>query len=194
MPKQEDTMTRQKTWLEWRRGIGRLATVALLSALAGPGFAAEIVPSVGLTKPIHGGEDANVYSGLAIRDNIAPALRGELGFAYRSESRFADQLKVRSWPVTASLYLTPIPIVYAGAGVGWYQTTFDYSNNSPLLRDETKQLFGVHVGGGMEVPLGGPAIDLNGRYVMLQDQQSRLVPEKFNPDFWTMSLGLALKF
>lgn len=38
------------------------------------------------------------------------------------------------------------------------------------------------------------ALDLTGRYVFMKDQESRLVPETFNPDFWTMSLGLALKF
>ena len=29
---------------------------------------------------------------------------------------------------------------------------------------------------------------------MMRDQQSHLIPEKFNPDFWTTALGLALKF
>jgi opacity protein-like surface antigen len=97
------------------------------------------------------------------------------------------------WPVTASLYLRPVPALYAGAGVGWYHTTFDYASGVPLA-DETHQDFGVHVGGGFQVPLGaGAAVDLNGRYVMLRDQDSHLVPEKFNPDFWTTSIGLAFK-
>lgn len=171
-----------------------VAAVAVLALAAGTAAAAEFVPSIGLTKPVDGGNDTKVLVGLALRDNLAPLLKGEIGVAYRSESRYDGQLEVRSWPVTASLYLTPVPALYGGAGVGWYQTTFDYSSDLPLVRDETKQLFGVHVGGGMQVPLAAAALDLNGRYVMLRDQQSRLVPEKFDPDFWTLSLGLAFKF
>lgn len=155
--------------------------------------ATEIIPSVGLSRPVDGNADSRVYTGLAIRSALAPVVNGEIGVAYRNESRFNDQLHVRSWPITASLYFAPGP-VYAGAGVGWYQTSFSYPDGSPFA-DETRQDFGVHVGGGVELPLSpGAGVDLNGRYVMMQDQESRLVPEQFNPDFWTMSLGLALKF
>lgn len=183
-----------------RRARGRVVAVAVvlaaLAMLAGAGAAqpAEIVPSLGLSRPVEGGGDSKLYTGLALRESILPLVRGELGVAYRSESRFDDQLRVRSWPVMASLYLTPVPTLYGGAGVGWYHTTFDYRTESPLLRDETKQLFGVHVGGGMQVPLAAAALDLNGRYVMLRDQQSRLVPEEFDPDFWTLALGVAIRF
>ena len=38
------------------------------------------------------------------------------------------------------------------------------------------------------------AVDLQGRYIMMRDQQSRLVPERFNPDFWNLTAGLALHF
>lgn len=178
------------------RAVAVAVVLAALAMLAGAGAAAagEIVPSLGLSKPVEGGGDSKLYMGLALRESIAQILKGELGVAYRGESRFDDQLRVRSWPVTASLYLTPVPTLYGGAGVGWYHTTFDYRTETPLLQDETKQLFGVHVGGGMQVPLAAAALDLNGRYVMLRDQESRLVPEDFDPDFWTLSLGLAIKF
>ena len=158
------------------------------------GHAGEIVPSIGLTKPVNGDVDAAPYGGIAVRGMLAPMLETEIGVAYRSESRDADQLKIRMWPVTASLYLTPLPMLYAGGGVGWYQTTYDYASTLPYS-DETKQEFGVHLGGGMQVPLGPRAgLDLGGRYVMMRDQQSPLIPEKFSPDFWTTSIGLALKF
>lgn len=192
-------MRRQQTSYRWPRRdhaklVALVAALAVLLSAAGTSVAAEIVPSIGLTKPVDGGNDTKLSVGLALREHLAPILKGELAVAYRSESRFDDQLAVRSWPVTASLYLAPVPALYGGAGVGWYQTTFDYANDSPLLRDETKQLFGVHVGGGMQVPLAAAALDLNGRYVMLRDQESRLVPEEFDPDFWNLSLGLAFKF
>jgi len=178
----------------WKNGARCFALVlAFAAAGAAPARAAEIVPNVGMTKPVNGGGDATIYGGLAVRGSLAPMLDSEIGVAYRSESRFNDQLRVRMWPVTASLYLRPVPALYAGAGVGWYHTTFDYASGVPLA-DETHQDFGVHVGGGFQVPLGAnAAVDLNGRYVMLRDQDSHLVPEKFNPDFWTTSIGLAFK-
>jgi len=101
------------------------------------------------------------------------------------------------WPVTASMWVTPVPAFYAGGGVGWYNITFDYADAvSPPLRDHTEQQFGVHLGGGVRVPVApSAAVDLNGRYVMLRNQdEDRLIPERFNPNFWQMSAGLALKF
>ena len=170
-----------------------LSAVALACFTVRASPAASLVPSVGLTKPVNSSGDAKMSTGLALRSDITPGLMGEVGISYRSESRFNNQLDVRSWPVTASLYFKPGPL-YVGAGVGWYQTTFAYADGVPF-QDETRQDFGVHVGGGVELPITKAAgLDLNGRYVMMQDQQSRLVPEDFDPDFWAMSLGLAMHF
>jgi opacity protein-like surface antigen len=141
--------------------------------------------------------DAKVFGSLALRSDVLPMLKSEIGIAYRSESRFDDLLHVRMWPITASLYVAPVPMLYAGAGVGWYPITYDYDQSKiPFaIKDETQQEFGVHLGGGMTLPLAPSAgIDLNGRYVMIRDQQSHLIPEKFSPDFWTTALGLAIKF
>jgi len=169
-----------------------LTALAALAPVAAHG--AEVIPSYGLTRSTDSNTDAKSLLAIAVRGNLSPLFQTELGVAYRSESRFDGDLKVRMWPVTASLYLTPVPTLYAGAGVGWYQTTFDYASTLPFP-DETKQEFGVHVGGGFQIPLApSVAADLGGRYVMMRDQQSRLVPEKFNPDFWTTQLGLAFKF
>lgn len=170
------------------------AMIVLASVSAPNARSAELVPSIGITRNVHGNDGAKLSTGLALRDALAPAVMGEIAVAYHNDDRFGDQLHVRTWPVTASLYLTPVPAVYAGAGVGWYHTTLDYANNLPGLADQTHQDFGVHVGGGLRLPLG-PAVglDLSGRYVMLRPQESRLVPEKFDPDYWTTSLGLSIK-
>lgn len=179
------------------RGRFRILAVALGAVLmlaAGAAQAGEIIPAIGLSRTTEGDNDAKVFGGVSFRGHLAPILISEVGVAYRSESYFDDQLKVRMWPVTASLYLSPVPALYAGAGVGWYNTTFDYDSALPI-QDETSQEFGVHVGGGLQVPLApSAAVDLNGRYVFLRDQESRLVPESFDPDFWSTTLGLALKF
>jgi len=161
----------------------------LFLAIASPSRAMEIVPSVGMTRAVDV-DDAKSQVGLALRGPLVPGIiQTEVGASYRSETRFDGALKVRQWPVTASLYLTPVPALYAGGGVGWYNTTFDYQ---VPISDETKQEFGVHVGGGIKMPIApAVALDLGGRYVFMHDQESKLVPDKFDPDFWTMSLGLA---
>jgi len=173
-----------------------VASTALLLIVAQPRAAGgvEIVPSVGITRSVES-DEVTKQVGLAVRSNIVPrVLKSEIGASYRTEKRNAGAVEAKMWPITASLWLTPIPVLYAGAGVGWYHTTLEYQ---PALgfEDETKQDFGVHVGGGMKMPLApGVALDFGGRYVFMQDQESRLVPEKFNPDFWTLSAGLALGF
>jgi hypothetical protein len=177
-----------------RAAVATALVAALVIVAAGRAHSAEIIPSVGLTRAVDSDGDAKVFGGLAFRGHLAPILISEIGIEYRSEDYFDDQLKVRMWPVTASLYLAPVPALYAGAGVGWYNLTLDY-DDSLLLDDDTSQEFGVHVGGGLQVPLApSAAIDLNGRYVFLQEQESPLVPDTFDPDFWSTRLGLALKF
>jgi len=159
-------------------------------ALPTPAPAIELVPSVGLTRAVET-DDVKTQVGLALRAPLLPAvMQVELGGAYRSESRFGGDLEVRQWPITASLWLTPLPSIYAGGGAGWYHTSLDYREP---IEDETTQDFGVHVGGGIKMPLApSVALDLGGRYVFLQTQESPLVPDEFDPDFWTMTLGLAI--
>jgi len=169
------------------------SALAILIATA-PARAAEIVPSYGLTRSVDGGDEVKGMYQLALRGSLVPnLLQSEIGVGYRTEEMAGGQLDVRQWPITASLYLSPMNMIYAGGGVGWYHTTYDYEDET--LGDETVQKFGVHLGGGVKVPVAPRvAIDLGGRYVKLQDQESKLIPEKFDPSFWTLSAGLALRF
>ena len=189
------SMLRLGSRLATRALIAGLALVAMVLLGISIANAGELIPSIGITRSVH---DANstsqVYGGLALRAGVLPGVKSEIGVAYRSEERLDGNLKVRMWPVTASLWLTPLPVFYAGGGVGWYHTTLDYADNLPL-RNETHQSFGVHFGGGLEIPLGPFAgVDLNGRYVFLKKERSQLPPAQFDPDFWTTSLGLAIRF
>lgn len=178
-----------------RAMIGALIFIAMV--LVGVQFthAGEIVPSVGITRSVDSDNDeAKISGGLALRGNLGPFFMTEVGAMYRSEERFDGALKIRQWPITGSLWVTPIPAVYAGGGVGWYQTTFDYDSTLPVS-DETTQEFGVHLGGGLKVPLAPMVgLDLNGRYVFLGDVDNKISTQRIDPDFWTTSLGLAIKF
>jgi opacity protein-like surface antigen len=114
--------------------------------------------------------------------------------AYRNEERAGGDLHVKSWPVTGSLWLKPLPALYLGGGVGWYQTTYDYAA-ALGIEDHTTQKFGEHLGGGLSIPLApSVGVDLNGRYVFLQKDNSQLPPYQYNPDYWTTTLGLAFHF
>jgi hypothetical protein len=157
--------------------------------------AAEIIPSIGVARAIDSDDDqARISGGLAFRAPILSIFKTEVGVQYRSENRLDDNLHIRQWPITGSLWLNPMPALYLGGGVGWYHTTYDYDDGLPV-EDETTQDFGVHLGAGLEVPLG-PSIglDMNGRYVFLENVEDKLSTEEFDPDFWSTTVGLAFKF
>jgi hypothetical protein len=174
---------------------GTLLLALLVSASADTSQAVQIIPSIGYTKGADSNAgDGELSGGLALRAAILPLLSAEGGITYRQESFFNDDLTVRMWPVTASLWLTPVPLLYAGGGLGWYRTTYDYRSTLPIEDATTSQL-GVHLGGGLAVPLApNLGLDLNGRYIFMQEDDSLEFPTEFDPDFWSTSLGLAIKF
>ncbi len=181
------------------RSIESFLVAAMLCAglaLAAPrAQAAEIIPSMAMTRTPDAGDDTRLSYGLAVRSSIAPMLSAEIGLGYRKDEMFGGNVESTQWPVTGSLWLKPMPLVYAGGGVGWYNTTLKYPN-TPLLANTTTQEFGVHLGGGLTIPMvpGVASLDLNGRYVYLGDQKSDLPPNNFKADYWTTSLGLAFSF
>jgi hypothetical protein len=146
-----------------------------------------------MTKAVDGNDDTRLSFGLGLRAPMAPFLDGEIGVGYRKDELFSGTIERTQWPITGSLWLKPTPMVYAGGGLGWYNTTLRYPNTS--LSSETTQDFGVHLGGGLSVPMvPSVSLDLNGRYVWLGDQASELPPSTFKADFWTTSLGLGVRF
>lgn len=172
--------------------VALLFSLAMLPATRAG--ATELIPAVGWTRAVDGDQNTQMFGSLAVRGQLLPMIKSEIAVAYREEDRFANTLKVRMWPVTGSVYFSPLPMIYAGGGVGWYNVTLDY-DEALGIADETKQEFGVHLGGGVQVPLAPQlGVDLHGRYVMMREQDSHLVPDKFDPDFWSTSLGLAIKF
>jgi len=177
----------------------RFVAAALLTCgllLAAPhARAAEIIPSLGMTRTPNAGDDTKISYGLAVRAGIVPMLAAEIGLGYRKDVLFNGQVESTQWPVTASLWLKPMPMLYAGGGAGWYNTTLHYPH-TPALASFTTQKFGVHLGGGVSLPIlpGVASVDLNGRYVYLGDQKSDLPPNSFKADYWTTSLGVAFHF
>ena len=194
-----------------KHGRRSLAAPTLLATLLLAGFLGassavagelELIPSVGITKSTdENAGNAQGYAGLALRAPLAPWLKVEGGIAYRQDSYGSDALgddflHVRQWPITASLWAFPTPMFYAGAGLGWYRTTYDY-DSALQIRDETDSKVGFHIGGGISHPLSPKlGLDVNGRYIFMQqsDDASLEVPTTFDPDFWSLTAGLAFKF
>jgi hypothetical protein len=168
-----------------------LTGTALVSTRA---QAADIIPSLGMTKPVDGSDRIRTSYGLAVRAPMAPILDAEVGVAYRQDEVSNGSIERTQWPITGSLWLKPTPMLYAGGGVGWYNTTLKFPGTTN--DSQTSQDFGVHLGGGLSIPMvpNTASLDLNGRYVYLGDQTSDLPPQNFKADFWTTSLGVAFHF
>jgi len=142
----------------------------LLLSLAAPAFAGVgIGPQVGYYKSSDADEGEFMYGG-ALRLTPVPFLGLEGSVNYRQESYYDDALTVKSWPIMATALLYPVPVAYGLAGVGWYNTTFEYDlqHFTGADEEETTNEFGWHFGAGVELPLGD-ALRLAGdiRYVFL---------------------------
>ena len=181
--------------LAGRQLVGLLAFAVLAATTPVAAGAVEIIPSLGVTKSTDDNAgDAKAFGGLSLRMPLLPFLKAEGMIGYRQDS-FADgDVKVRQWPVSASLWLAPLPSVYAGGGVGWYRTTLDFADALPI-EDSTDMNMGVHLGGGVGMPIAPKlGLDLNGRYIFMQTDNDNLqVPTSFNPDYWSLALGLVFK-
>lgn len=168
--------------------------VAVVTANGSRARAVEIIPSLGVTKSTdENAGDAKAFGGLAARFSVLPFLKLEGGIGYRQDSFGGGDVTMRQWPMTASVWAAPLPMVYAGGGFGWYRTSFDYRNELPFESSTTLKT-GVHLGGGVSVPVAPKlALDLNGRYIFMQKgNDPAQVPTTFDPDFWSLSLGLAI--
>lgn len=183
------------------RSLSRPLPVVLLGALGlalwtPAARAVELIPSVGLTGTRHQSDaETHLSGGLALRSGLFWLLKSEVAVMYRSQEEAAAPATLHIWPVTASLWFSPTPLLYAGGGVGWYSTTIDYDSGA-LREDETDGEFGVHLGGGLRVPLSPLlTLDLGGRYVFLDDPKTEFEQvETLDPDTWTVSLGVAIGF
>jgi len=175
--------------------IGLLFLLAALLAGIQAARAAEIVPSVGLTRATNGDGDVKSFAGLALRGSVLPMVKSEIAVAYRNDPYFGGDLNMRMWPVTASLWLTPLPTFYVGGGVGFYHTTYDYRNTLPF-QDHTSEQFGTHLGGGLAIPIvpAVASLDLNARYVRLSDKELPISAVAVKQSYFSTALGVAIKF
>jgi len=177
-----------------RAVIGGVVFLVLILLGVGIARSAEVLPAIGFARPAEGG-DSKLYSSLSMRTSLAPFVQSELGVAYRRDEFSSGTITATSWPVTASVWLAPIPFAYAGGGVGWYTTSFSMPG-TPLAAAAatTQSSFGTHLGGGLRMPLAPMlGLDLNARYVILEKPDNTTIPSSYDPKFWSLALGLGVK-
>jgi opacity protein-like surface antigen len=144
-------------------------------------------------------EKSNYLVGATLRLRLMPVIGVEGDIGYRQEKYGSDAVTVKSWPVTVTGLIYPLPIIYGGVGAGWYNTTFDYANiyNQAGFDDETTTEFGWHLVAGVELP-ASPNLKLFGdiRYVFLDYKFKDLpnaVLDGVKSDFYSINVGLLFR-
>lgn len=148
-------------------------------------------PQIGYQKA-RDAEDGKLMGGAALRAQLASNFKIEGAINYRQEKFAGGNLTVRSWPVTVTGLIYPLPIVYGSLGAGWHNTRFEYASSNPRIAvEDTRQEVGWHFGGGVELPLGKRtklAGDL--RYVFLNYDFDQVPGVQLDSDFYLFTVGL----
>jgi hypothetical protein len=178
----------------YRVAVGALIFLVALLVGISTARAVEIVPSVGLTRSTVDGAETKSQLGIAMRGSLLPMFKHETAVGYRSEEVFNGDVKATTVPITESIWFAPVPFFYAGGGAGMYFTSLTY-RDVLLIPDTSERKFGVHLGGGFNMPLAPMlSADFQGRYVFMEEQATALSQGSFDPDFWSMSAGISIKF
>jgi hypothetical protein len=109
-------------------------------------------------------------------------------------------IDVTTYPITISAMAYPIPLVYLLAGVGWYNTTLEFSDSGVTTGpdSETNDNFGSHFGAGIELPIGGnKSLSGDVRYVFLNYDVTKLDLgglKELDADYFSFQIGLTFDF
>jgi outer membrane protein W len=155
-------------------------------------------PHLGVMKT-DGADATNYLVGGTLRIKLMPAIGVEGNIGYRQEKFGNGAVTVKTWPVTVTGLLYPIPMIYGGLGGGWYSTTFDYADNfnQAGFADETVREFGYHLVAGVEIP-ASPAVHVFGdvRFVFLDYDFKDLpgaVLDGAKSNFYSINVGLLFR-
>ena len=181
-----------------RTRTGMTIGLCLLLCTAAYSQSAYFGPQLGIYNSADG-DGSRVMGGLALRLKLSRAFGIEGSVNYRKEFYDGGHVAVQSWPVMVTALLYPIPMLYGAIGAGWYNASIEYRETFLGAVDysetDTKQDFGWHFGGGVELPLGGRMRFVGDvRYVYL-DYGFRQFPgtSGVNSDFYVITLGLLFR-
>ena len=189
-----ETKERRIPDLLYRVAVGALIFFVALLVGISAAHAMDLVPQVGISKSADGTSGTQSFVGLSVRGSLLPFFKHETAVGYHADEVYGGLLKTTTVPVTESVWFAPIPLVYAGGGVGLYFSSLTYKD-ALLIPDTQEKKFGAHLGGGINFPVAPMlAIDLHGRYVFMEKQATALSQGEFDPSFWSTSVGVAIKF
>ncbi len=157
----------------------------------GPHFGIQKTPDVE-------GVDYLVGATLRVKPLTFLSVEGDIG--YWQEDFGSGAVTVKSWPITVSGLLYPVPMLYAGMGAGWYHSTFDFSDsiNQAGVDDETAEEFGWHLMGGLELQASRSIIVFGeARYVLLNydfEDVPGAALDGVDADFYSFNFGLLFGF
>lgn len=142
-------------------------------------------------------DNGSLMFGAALRLRVSESLGLEGSINYRSEDYADGGLTVRTWPIMITGLVYPLQYFYGAIGIGWYNTSFDYENQSlaQTFENNTQQNFGWHLGAGLEVPATS-TIKVTGdiRYVFLNydfgDLEQAINSGDLISNFFVISLGV----
>jgi hypothetical protein len=175
-----------------RKWMITISLIGILSCL--PIFAqgTYLGPNVGIFKS-NDSDNANVLYGVNLRIKSSPIFGIEGAISYRQEKYSNESVTVKTWPITVTALLYPLPIAYGAMGAGWYNTTIEYDPVFFNLEDNsrTTREFGWHFGGGVELP-AGKATKVFGdiRYTFL-DYNFEALPtsDDIDSNFYVITIG-----
>jgi len=170
-----------------------VSVLALVSLGAREAGAIQIVPSIGISQTPDG--ENRTMMAVALRNGFLPRTQMEFQAGYRTEEMelAGESFEMKTVPLTLSLWASPIPLLYAGAGVGAYLQGIEYENNLYPASNEVQ--FGTHVGGGMHFSVAAVVfVNLQGRYVFMNKTSTEVPSGEIDPSFWSLSAGLAIGF
>lgn len=117
-------------------------------------------------------EPSQRYSGGHLRLRMSPRSALELSLDYRSALNDTLKLKVKDYPIQASMLLYPVRArlsPYVLGGFGWYSQRVDtLDTTSVVQKSTTTRKVGYHAGLGGEIQLGSrAALHLDYRYTFI---------------------------
>jgi opacity protein-like surface antigen len=149
----------------------------------------------------------NFYAGAHARLRLPLLLALEGSLDYRPSSTRTvgvpspgTDLDVTTYPITVSALVYPMPLIYLLGGVGWYNTTIEFSEAGVTSgpASETNDNFGSHVGAGLEMSVGGNrSLNAGIRYVFLDYDVTRLDLgglDTIEADYYSIQVGLTFNF
>lgn len=152
----------------------------------------ELVPHAVIGGP-SGGRATETTFGLALRQSMGPALESEIATGLRFGDLRHDGVRAMRSPLTASVWVTPARVIYAGGGVGWYPRDLWRATTADL---EDPGTFGWHAGGGVRLPVLPPVLglDLGARWIYRGEGAASRLFGLSRSDAFATTAGITLNF